>query len=147
MGKVLTRQETERVREALEGHGQRFTYQRAAVYSCLQKLKNHPTAEEVYIQVKKEVPTISLATVYKALDVLVNSGLAMKLSFGDHSARYDARTDKHSHTRCLRCGAIRDLPTMAFPIPGEENRTVVEDFVVTEYRLEALGYCLQCHKE
>jgi Fe2+ or Zn2+ uptake regulation protein len=97
------------------------------------------------MQVKKEVPTISLATVYKALEALVSAGLALKLTFGDHSARYDSRTDRHSHTHCLRCGAIRDLP-ITIPAPAE-NGFALEDFVVTEYRLEVLGYCMRCHKE
>jgi Fe2+ or Zn2+ uptake regulation protein len=57
-----------------------------------------------------EIPDISLATVYKSLETLVGCGLAVKLTYGDGSARYDGRTDPHPHARCLTCGAVLDVP-------------------------------------
>ena len=99
------------LRAALEAAGWRCTPQRLAVYDHLCRAEHHPTAEEVYHAVKAAVPKISLATVYKALEALVASGLAAKLTAGDGSARYDARSDHHYHLRCLRSGAVQDLPT------------------------------------
>ncbi|RMH12916.1 MAG: transcriptional repressor, partial [Gemmatimonadetes bacterium] len=86
---------TSRLREALEANGQRFTEQRAAVYRFLAQARTHPTADEVYVHVREQVPGISLATVYKSLETLVCCGLATKLSYADGSARYDGRTDPH----------------------------------------------------
>ena len=61
------------VREALEAAGCRYTAQRVAVFGYLEQVKTHPTAEEVYRAVRKQMPRISLATVYKALEALVGS--------------------------------------------------------------------------
>src|SRR5262249_8457211 len=96
---------------ALESAGWRCTPQRLAVFDYLSRAEHHPTAEDVYLAVKTAIPRISLATVYKALDALVASSLATKLTAGDGSARYDARRDHHYHVRCLRSGAVHDLPT------------------------------------
>jgi Fe2+ or Zn2+ uptake regulation protein len=97
------------LREALEANGQRFTEQRAAVYRFLRGTDEHPTADEVFTVVRGDISDISLATVYKALETLVSCGLAAKLSYGDGSARYDARTDEHYHSRCLGCIVARSV--------------------------------------
>jgi Fur family transcriptional regulator, peroxide stress response regulator len=135
------------LREALEANGQRFTEQRAAVYHFLASTRSHPTADEVYLQVRSAVPVISLATVYKSLETLVGCGLAVKLTYGDGSARYDGRTDPHHHARCLSCSRIVDLPGQ---VPAEEIEELHEDtgsFQVTGYRLEFTGYCADCAAE
>jgi hypothetical protein len=75
----------DRGRSALEAVGLRYTIQRAAIYRCLAGLKSHPTVEEVYRRVRRRLPRISLATVYKALEALVVAGLATKLVGGDRS--------------------------------------------------------------
>jgi Fe2+ or Zn2+ uptake regulation protein len=132
------------LRHALELRGQRCTAQRAAVYRFLYATDAHPTAEEVFRRVRSELPGISLATVYKSLETLVACGLAQKLSSGDSSARYDGRTDPHSHARCLACGRIADVPG---PIPGAERLHLDEraaGFRVTGYRLELTGFCDEC---
>lgn len=131
------------LREALETSGQRFTEQRAAVYRYLLSTESHPTADDVFIAVRSEIPDISLATVYKSLETLVGCGLAIKLTYGDGSARYDGRTDPHPHARCLICGTVVDVPGRlepamigsVGPVPG---------FAVEGYRLELIGHCTSC---
>jgi Fe2+ or Zn2+ uptake regulation protein len=131
------------LREALEANGQRFTEQRAAVYRRLLATERHPTADEVFTAVRADIPDISLATVYKSLETLVGCGLAVKLTYGDGSARYDGRTDPHPHARCLSCGAVQDVPgelasealTGLGPVAG---------FAVEGYRLELVGHCQRC---
>jgi Fe2+ or Zn2+ uptake regulation protein len=103
------------LRDALEAAGWRCTPQRAAVYAHLAAAENHPTAEDVYHGVKGTISNISLATVYKALETLVASGLATKLTADDGTARYDARGDCHYHLRCLRSGAVRDCRPSSTP--------------------------------
>src|SRR4051794_23147234 len=96
--------------------------------------------------VRTAIPKISLATVYKALEALVASGLTTKLAAGDGSARYDARSDHHYHVRCLRSGAVRDLPTPFDPDliakidPGLLEQLERQGFRMTGYRLELVGY-------
>jgi len=130
------------LREALEASGQRFTEQRAAVYRFLRGSFEHPTADEVFTAVRGEITDISLATVYKALETLVTCGLAAKLSYGDDSARYDARTDDHYHSRCLSCGMVRDVPgSVPTAVPDLQ---VGDGFRVEGYRVEVVGYCRHC---
>src|SRR5262245_54480603 len=96
------------VREALTAAGCRYTTQRAAVYGYLESVESHPTAEEVYRAVRRDLKRISLATVYKALEALVESRLATKLTNGDAAARYDCRGEDHYHLRDVATGEIRD---------------------------------------
>src|SRR5262245_36312473 len=81
------------LRRMLGNSGANFTRQRAAVYGYLRAVDHHPTAEEVFLAVKQDLPKISLATVYKNLEALVACGAASKLAYGDAATRYDIRTD------------------------------------------------------
>jgi Fe2+ or Zn2+ uptake regulation protein len=132
------------LRDALEASGQRFTEQRAAVYQYLSCTDTHPTADEVFLAVRRELPAISLATVYKSLETLVGCGLAVKLTYADHSARYDGRTDLHHHARCVVCDRVRDLVGDIARTDIEALRGVEGGFTVTGYRLELSGYCSDC---
>jgi Fe2+ or Zn2+ uptake regulation protein len=144
----LPPEEEARLREALESGGWRLTRQRAAVYSYLRSVHDHPTAEQVYDAVRRQpgIENISLATVYKSLEALVTCRLAAKLSFGDGPARYDCRSDNHYHIRCLRTGEVRDLPIEHDSLllnkldPELVERLKQQGFHVTDYRLELLGY-------
>jgi Fe2+ or Zn2+ uptake regulation protein len=131
------------LRDALEAKGQRFTEQRASVYRFLSGTEEHPTADEVFTAVRAQIADISLATVYKALETLVSCGLATKLTYGDGSARYDARTDDHVHSRCLGCGMVRDVHAGSVSGPLPEIHPA-DGFRVEGYRLEVVGYCPHC---
>jgi Fur family transcriptional regulator, peroxide stress response regulator len=131
------------LREALEANGQRFTEQRAAVYRFLSATESHPTADEVFTVVRSEISDISLATVYKALEALVSCGLAIKLPFGDGSARYDARTDDHFHARCARCGIVQDVAS-SHPAGMISELPAPEGFQVQGFRVEVVGLCRGC---
>jgi len=132
------------LRHALEAKGQRFTEQRAAVFRYLSGTEVHPTADEVFLGVRQFLPGISLATVYKSLETLVGCGLAVKLTYGDGSARYDGRTDPHHHARCVACGRVQDVHG-DLPEPHlDAARASADAFTVTGYRLELTGYCGAC---
>jgi Fur family transcriptional regulator, peroxide stress response regulator len=140
------RPETEhRVRLALEKSALRYTTQRATVFACLERLDCHPTAEEVYLEVRRSLPHISLATVYKALDALAAAELIGKLAGGDGRARYDCRGADHYHLRDTRTGEVSDLPTPFDPeLLTKLDPRLIESlrrsgFQVTGYRLEVLG--------
>jgi Fe2+ or Zn2+ uptake regulation protein len=133
------------LRQKLEAHGSYLTRQRAAVFNYLSQVEHHPTAEEVYLAVKRRVPKISLATIYKNLETLVECGAASKLTYGDAAARYDIRTDHHYHARCLDCGKVWDID----PAKGSKllrNIKPQTGFVVQDYRLELLGSCQECRR-
>jgi Fe2+ or Zn2+ uptake regulation protein len=103
---------------------------------------HHPRAEDVYLAVQRRVPRVSLATVYNALELLVGQGLASKLTYGDAAARYDIRTDAHSHARCLSCGRVADIE--ATPAPRWLRGLRTPDFTATGFRFEVLGHCRAC---
>ena len=136
------------LKTALESAGLRCTLQRLAVYDQLSRALQHPTAEDVFHAVRLTIPKISLATVYKALEALVDIGAATKLTAADGtgSARYDARSEEHYHFRCLRTGSVYDLPTRFDPAlvskldPQLEDDLQRQGFRVTGYRLELVGY-------
>lgn len=132
------------LRRALEESGQRFTEQRAAVFRFLAATDLHPSADEVFLAVRRDLPGISLATVYKSLETLVGCGLAVKLTYSDGSARYDGRTDPHHHARCVACGKVVDVAGSLPPADVEDLRHRAEGFTVTGYRLELSGYCPAC---
>lgn len=132
-----------RLRIALEASGHRHTAQRAAIFRFLRGVKTHPTADEIFTQVREQLPDISLATVYKALEAFVEAGVARKLAMGGGPARYDGRLDDHDHIRCLKCGLVRDVvgshdSDMIHGLKSEDG------FEIVDYRLELLGYCPAC---
>ncbi len=133
----------EQLRRKLDERGGHMTRQRAAVYEYLSRVDHHPTAEEVFLNVKRKLPKISLATVYKNLEALVTCESITKLTYGDGSARYDIRTDHHYHTRCLRCGGVWDLEASQGQAALEKIKPQ-PGFTVSDFRLELLGYCNDC---
>jgi Fe2+ or Zn2+ uptake regulation protein len=129
----------------LSSSGLHFTRQRAEVFEFLRRVDHHPTAEEVYLGVKSRLPKVSLATVYKNLEALIEAGVASKLNYGDGSARYDIRTDHHHHVRCLQCGRMWDLEATEDSAWLKSIRPG-RGFAVTDYRLELIGRCRECRK-
>lgn len=134
------------LRTALDKAGWRFTRQREAVFEYLRSVESHPTAEDVYTAVRRQIENISLATVYKALEALVEAGLASRVAYADGPARYDYRTDCHYHLRCARTGQLRDLDIPFDPHlldkldPGLKDALRRQGFHLTGYRLELLGH-------
>jgi Fe2+ or Zn2+ uptake regulation protein len=137
------------LRDALDQAGCRLTRQRAAVFHYLHSVESHPTAEEVYSAVRRRIPKISLATVYKALDALVASQLASKIVHTDGPARYDCRQDDHYHFRCLQSGRICDIEIPFDPDlldklePGLVQRLRQQGMEVSGYRLELVGRVIE----
>ncbi len=138
-------EQREALRQQLRTQGAQLTVQRVAVFDYLSDVDHHPTAEEVFFAVKRKLPRISLATVYKNLEALVSCGSVSKLSYGDSSARYDIRTDHHYHTRCLKCGKVWDLDAGEGPAALQHIKPQA-GFEVKDYRLELLGHCRECRR-
>ena len=96
------------LRATLRARDMRVTPQRLAVHAALQELGRHSTAEEVLARVHGTVPGVSLPTVYAALELLADLGLANRLQAG-RAVRFDPRTQPHHHFVCTECGAVTDL--------------------------------------
>ena len=132
------------LRRALQEKGHRYTDQRAAVFRHVARSRVHPTAEDVFLGVRTEVPGISLATVYKSLETLVSCGLAKKLTPPDGSARFCGRTEPHHHARCLACGGVSDVPGELASSEIDALRLRTRGFHLVGYELELTGYCSDC---
>ncbi|MFW6005215.1 MAG: Fur family transcriptional regulator, partial [Desulfonatronovibrionaceae bacterium] len=87
----------------------RLTKQRKLILQTVRESRNHPTATEVYDQVRISMPTISLGTVYRNLDILSRQGHIRMIDTCGDQKRFDARTRDHLHVICSRCGQVRDV--------------------------------------
>ncbi len=120
--------------------GLKITPQRLAVYEVLLKSRNHPTVDEIYEEVKKMYPYVSLATVYRTLETLERIGLVKRVCFWENSARYDANTMEHHHLICESCGKIEDIEVGGeIQIPEE-----LKGFKVFGYSINVYGLCPEC---
>ncbi len=87
----------------------KYSRQREAIMNFLMTRKDHPTADVVYDNVRKEFPNISLGTVYRNLTLLSDMGELLRLRVGDGMDHFDATTTPHYHFICNRCGIVIDL--------------------------------------
>lgn len=87
----------------------KYSRQRESIKEYLMSTKEHPTADTVYLHVKKEFPNISLGTVYRNLNLLADIGEAVKISTLNGGDRFDGTTTPHYHFFCTECGAVLDL--------------------------------------
>ena len=116
----------------------RMTSQRLKVLSFLRATKTHPSAEEVYQEVVKELPSITLATVYRNLNVLAEQGIITRIKVG-HSYRYDAQEGDHAHGICRVCGKVYDVE-----LPEQEWSVKIRGFVPEERKVLFMGHCKKC---
>lgn len=86
----------------------RMTSQRLKIMGYLKGVRSHPTAEEVYIEVKKDLPAITLATVYRNLNLLTKQGKILRIKVKG-GYRFDAIVSAHQHCICKKCGEITDI--------------------------------------
>ncbi|HHT69509.1 MAG TPA: transcriptional repressor, partial [Firmicutes bacterium] len=106
----------------------------------------HPTADWVYQEVRKEMPHVSLGTIYRNLRTLSEHGEIRELAYGSNHSRFDANPHSHYHFVCDSCGAIEDLEMPTF----QELNDKVEklgDYQVLNHRLEFYGICPDCARE
>lgn len=87
----------------------RNTFQKALTLDAVMALANHPTAEEVYIQVSTQYPEISRATVYRNLNHLCESGTLYRVKISGSADRFDHHNLPHYHFKCNQCGTVSDL--------------------------------------
>lgn len=87
----------------------RYSRQREAVYNVLASTDTHPDVAWIYSQVRKDIPNISLGTVYRNLGELVASGRAMRIAVENDCERFDAKAYAHPHFACTCCGCVSDV--------------------------------------
>ncbi len=125
----------------------RQTKQRAAVIDVLRAARSHPDAAWIHTQVRQNLPSVSLGTVYRTLDALVAGGVVVTLERAGQATRYDYKHagEDHHHAVCRGCGAIFDVDAgLLPPLPAA---ALPAGFQVTDVRLEFIGVCPDCQTE
>ncbi|SNT06885.1 Fur family transcriptional regulator, peroxide stress response regulator [Ekhidna lutea] len=101
--------EISHIKEQLSEVGLKATHPRIVVLQKLMTSHDHPTAENIHETIKEDNPSISLGSVYRVLDVLVEAGLIQRVSVRSGSKRYDANMNPHGHIYCLKTNRIQDF--------------------------------------
>jgi len=134
-------------RELCAAHGIAVTHQRQVLYEVMQKLHGHPSPEEVYAQVKKRIPSISLATVYKNIHLFIESGVFKEMSMHHGSLRVEMNSHAHHHLVCSHCKSISDIPdTELSRMLGlaAPRKKLAGGFKIQRLAIDVIGLCAQC---
>jgi Fur family peroxide stress response transcriptional regulator len=123
--------------------GLAVTHQRQAIYRVLAESHEHPDPETVYRRVRRLIPAISLATVYKNLKTFVTRGLLQEVGSEAGSYRVDANLDRHHHLVCVRCKAVVDFYDERLNRVRATRQNPM-NFRILRYQVEALGLCPAC---
>lgn len=121
----------------------RYSQQRENIRKGLEKFCIHPSAEELYMELKPENPNLSLATVYRNLNKLAESGQIKKIEGLSGQVHYDHNVCEHFHIICVNCNRIADLPSEL----ANSAKTILEkenDFKVLSYDIVVKGLCSKC---
>jgi len=121
------------------------TVQRRVVLDALLDRHDHPTVDQLYEDVKERMPGVSRTTIYRALETLVDLGLARRTNHFEASARFDGNTDHHHHLVCRSCNRVTDIdhPSLnRFAPPSLGNIA----FEVLDYSIHLEGLCAECQK-
>lgn len=121
----------------------KFSKQREMILQYLLEQRNHPTAERIYSELKTQIPSLSLATVYRNLNLLCDLGKVQKLDTGESEDRYDANVDDHAHFICETCRNVTDI------FDEQEIRRSVrsvlgEEYQIKYHKLYVYGVCPCC---
>ncbi len=120
---------------------QRYSKQRETILQVVRSTLVHPNADWIYKETRKQIPNISLGTVYRNLTQLVESGQILKLK-DDALVRYDGNIDHHDHFRCTSCGKWYDVQLLDPSAINAFNKN--HKFRIESFNLELEGVCEHC---
>jgi len=121
----------------------RKSFQRDTILRVVMNTRCHPGADWVYEQVRKDIPKVSLGTVYRNLKLLAQAGQIRELDIPGSWSRFDGDTSNHCHFRCEKCGCLFDLDA-AVDSSTETEVAQKTGFIVKSHYLEFIGLCLDC---
>jgi Fur family transcriptional regulator, stress-responsive regulator len=136
-------QSPDALNDLFRAHGRKITAQRACIFRALEGDATHPSAERVHEKVRREMPNVSLKTVYQTLHDLAELGAISVLDVGTGQARFDPNVETtHHHLVCRSCGKVRDLAA-DFPGPRVPRRAAL-GFDVDSAEVVFRGLCDEC---
>ena len=121
----------------------RMTRQRKMILAAVNALGCHPTADQVYDVVRRDLPRISLSTVYRNLGILADEGCIGSVGGRSGETHYDHNTHRHFHAQCTACGKVVDIP-MRSVSQAELNVGAIEGFTIEDIIVTATGVCSRC---
>lgn len=133
-----------RLRQQATASGLRMTPQRIVLLGVLSQARTHPTADALYRQVRRRLPSVSQATVYRNLQELVRARLIGTLERAGSAVRYDANPDDHHHFICGRCGAVSDIYLKGVDYAVDAARSTMSLSRIERVELHLHGVCARC---
>lgn len=133
----------ERILRKYRGKGFKLTPQRIAILKFLEGNTNHPTAEDIFNEIKKKYPTVSFATVYNTVQALRDRGELLEITIDPERKHFDPNPSAHHHIMCTDCGKIGDVffdYSKSLGLPEEVTR----EFAVTGNHIDFYGICSSC---
>jgi Fur family peroxide stress response transcriptional regulator len=122
------------------------TVQRRAILETVLRRDDHPTADQIYEEVRTTIPAMSRTTVYRALETLVDLGVLRVLSHPGAVARYDGKFRRHHHLVCNKCHKVIDLDNAKLdrlPVPD----VAAEGFEIDDFSVHFSGVCAECRRK
>ena len=120
-----------------------LTHQRQVIYDALIAMPGHPSPEEVYAKVRRRIPSISLATVYKNLKRFLKAGLLQEMSVHHGTLRVEVNDHPHHHLVCMSCKKIEDIDSEHIA-PLHERGRLPKGFAVQRFSVDVIGLCARC---
>ncbi len=116
------------------------SFNRIKVLEYLVNNRNHPTVDQIYTSLKKELPTLSKATIYNTLGIFADAHLVKVLTIDDNETRYDITVANHGHFKCESCGNITDFKVDIDNIPVED----LANYIIKDKNVYFKGICPRC---
>jgi Fe2+ or Zn2+ uptake regulation protein len=127
--------------ELLKEHNIKITPQRLAIIQLMDQ-HGHISVRDIYEKIKERFPSLSLATVYKNINAMMESRFINELKIVGQENKYELAKERHSHLICRKCGEIEDLhidtSSLANSVPDEKG------FDVEEVSIQFFGHCKKC---
>ena len=132
------------IAELLRSNGYKITPQLLAVDDAIDHNMTHPNAESIYQQLQPQYPSMSLATVYKTMEIFAKIGVVKILQCGEDAHRYDYNTSQHAHIRCVKCNRVLDVDIDEGQLARQAEAQT--GFSVSGVSLSFLGVCKDCQE-
>ena len=130
----------EDLQKELKNRNINLSYQRLKILQYLTNSQIHPTVDQIFTDLHKDIPTLSKTTVYNTLKLLVQSDLAKVLTIEDNETRYDINIENHGHFKCESCGEIYDFTIDLDSIANKE----LKNFKINDKKVYFKGICPRC---
>ena len=141
----MTVDESRSFREICHENGIAVTHQRQVLFEVMKSMHGHPSPEEVYAKVKRKIPAISLATVYKNIHLFVESGVFREVSMHHGSLRVERNDEAHHHMVCSKCKANFRHWREELGLVSKSDK-LPSGFLVERYAVDVIGICAKCQQ-